>query len=63
MLLQEQFRSSSSRRRKLWSHLIDYDNDGDQDLFIAKCRGGVSTAKFNIELHRNNGNGTLPMFP
>jgi hypothetical protein len=37
---------------------IDYDNDGDQDLFIAKCRGGVSTAKFN-ELHRNNGNGTF----
>lgn len=35
---------------------IDYDNDGDQDLFIAKCRGGASTAKFN-ELHRNDGNG------
>jgi hypothetical protein len=37
---------------------IDYDNDGDQDLFISKCRGGNSTAKFN-ELHRNNGNGTF----
>lgn len=37
---------------------IDYDNDGDQDLFIAKCRGGASTAKYN-ELHRNNGNGTF----
>ncbi len=37
---------------------IDYDNDGDQDLFIAKCRGGSGTAKFN-ELHRNNGNGTF----
>lgn len=37
---------------------IDYDNDGDQDLFIAKCRGGSSTAKYN-ELHRNNGNGTF----
>lgn len=36
----------------------DYDNDGDQDLFIAKCRGGAGTAKFN-ELHRNNGNGTF----
>ena len=23
---------------------IDYDNDGDQDLFIAKCRGGGSSA-------------------
>lgn len=37
---------------------VDYDNDGDQDLFIAKCRGGSGTAKFN-ELHRNNGNGTF----
>jgi hypothetical protein len=37
---------------------IDYDNDGDQDLFIAKCRGGSGTAKYN-ELHRNNGNGTF----
>jgi hypothetical protein len=34
----------------------DYDNDGDQDLFIAKCRGGASTAKIN-ELHRNDGGG------
>jgi hypothetical protein len=37
---------------------IDYDNDGDMDLFIAKCRGGSSGAKFN-ELHRNNGDGTF----
>jgi hypothetical protein len=32
---------------------IDYDNDGDLDLFIAKC-GSVPPD----ELHRNNGNGT-----
>lgn len=37
---------------------VDYDNDGDADLFIAKCRGGGSTAKFN-ELHRNDGNGVF----
>lgn len=37
---------------------VDYDNDGDQDLFIAKCRGGSGMAKFN-ELHRNNGNGSF----
>ena len=36
---------------------VDYDNDGDMDLFIAKCRGG-SNAKYN-ELHRNNGDGTF----
>jgi len=40
------------------SNFIDYDNDGDQDLFLAKCRGGAGTAKFN-ELHRNNGDGTF----
>jgi ASPIC and UnbV/FG-GAP-like repeat/Secretion system C-terminal sorting domain len=37
---------------------VDYDNDGDQDCFIAKCRGGGSTASID-ELHRNNGNGTF----
>lgn len=37
---------------------VDYDNDGDADLFIAKCRGGGSTAKYN-ELHRNDGNGVF----
>lgn len=35
---------------------IDYDNDGDSDLFIAKCRGGDNPAAMN-ELHRNDGNG------
>ncbi|HMI08573.1 MAG TPA: CRTAC1 family protein, partial [Flavobacterium sp.] len=37
---------------------VDYDNDGDQDLFIAKCRGGNSGANIN-EMHRNNGDGTF----
>lgn len=37
---------------------VDYDNDGDSDLFIAKCRGGATTANIN-ELHRNNGDGTF----
>lgn len=37
---------------------MDYDNDGDQDLYIAKCRGGASTAKID-ELHRNDGNGVF----
>lgn len=42
------------------SILIDYDNDGDMDLFIAKCSGGGSGPGGNIdELHRNNGNATF----
>ncbi|MDO6595791.1 FG-GAP-like repeat-containing protein [Oceanihabitans sp. 2_MG-2023] len=33
---------------------IDYDNDGDMDMFIAKCRGGNITHKIN-ELWQNQG--------
>lgn len=37
---------------------VDYDNDGDQDCFIAKCRGGGSSASID-ELHQNDGNGNF----
>ncbi|MCP4910747.1 MAG: T9SS type A sorting domain-containing protein [Bacteroidetes bacterium] len=37
---------------------IDYDNDRDIDMFIAKCRGGGVQWK-NNELWRNNGDGTF----
>lgn len=36
----------------------DIDNDGLVDLFIAKCRGGASTAKLN-QMFKNNGDGTF----
>lgn len=35
------------------SIFVDYDNDGDSDLFIAKCRGSLTPANLN-ELHRND---------
>ena len=37
---------------------VDYDNDGDQDLFIAKCRGAQDPASVD-ELHRNDGDFTF----
>lgn len=37
---------------------VDYDNDGDFDMFIAKCRGDEDPAAID-ELHRNNGDGTF----
>ncbi|MCH2038912.1 MAG: CRTAC1 family protein, partial [Rickettsiales bacterium] len=36
----------------------DYDNDGDIDMFIAKCRGGNELVSLN-QMHRNNGDGTF----
>ena len=43
----------------------DYDNDGDEDLYISKCRAGASSAtdprRIN-QLFRNNGNGTYTDF-
>lgn len=38
---------------------VDYDNDGDSDLFIAKCRGGGNDPAAIDELHQNNGDGTF----
>jgi len=39
----------------------DYDNDGDQDMYLAKCRGGAPLGdpqRINL-LYKNNGNGTF----
>jgi hypothetical protein len=50
---------SSGNYGTTWS---DYDGDGDVDLYISKCRGGVvdPTDKRRInKLMRNNGNGTF----
>lgn len=37
---------------------VDYDNDNDADLFIAKCRGAGSPASID-ELHKKNANNTF----
>lgn len=39
------------------SSWVDYDNDGDFDLFIAKCGG--NEARRTDQLYRNNGDGTF----
>jgi hypothetical protein len=38
----------------------DYDNDGDTDLYMTKCRGGASWGDLQRvnHLYRNNGDGT-----
>ena len=36
---------------------VDYDNDGDQDMFIAKC-GGEEARRTN-QMHTNNGDGSF----
>ncbi len=40
---------------------IDYDNDGDMDMYMAKCRGGAPVGdpqRINL-LYTNNGNGSF----
>ncbi|MCK7591260.1 FG-GAP-like repeat-containing protein [Subsaxibacter sp. CAU 1640] len=50
---------NSGNYGSIWT---DYDNDGDQDLYISKCRLGVTNPndgrRINL-LFRNNGNGTF----
>ncbi|MBK9598965.1 MAG: VCBS repeat-containing protein [Flavobacteriales bacterium] len=46
--------SSARCLRQLWSIWVDYDGDGDMDLFVAKC--GCDPVDI---LMRNNGDGTF----
>jgi hypothetical protein len=40
---------------------VDYDNDGDQDMYLTKCRGGAEPGNENRDnaMYTNNGNGTF----
>ena len=40
---------------------VDYDNDGDSDLYITKCRGGALPGDPNRDnaMYTNNGDGTF----
>ncbi len=44
--------------QSMWT---DYDNDGDMDMYLAKCRGGApvgDSQRINL-LYKNNGDGTF----
>jgi len=44
--------------QSMWT---DYDNDGDMDMYLAKCRGGAPVGdpqRINL-LYKNNGDGTF----
>lgn len=44
--------------QSMWT---DYDNDGDMDMYLAKCRGGAPIGdpqRINL-LYKNNGDGTF----
>lgn len=48
--------STGGNYGSLWT---DYDNDGDIDLYLSKCRGGEDIDASKDELLRNNGDGTF----
>jgi hypothetical protein len=61
MTLDQNFIVTLDRPGNYASVWVDYDNDGDTDMFLTKCRGGASAGDPNRDnaMYTNNGDGTF----
>lgn len=61
MTLDQSFVVTLDRPGNYASVWVDYDNDGDTDMYLTKCRGGASAGDPNRDnaMYTNNGDGTF----
>ncbi|MEP2935831.1 MAG: FG-GAP-like repeat-containing protein [Gilvibacter sp.] len=61
MTLDQTFIVTLDRPGNYASVWVDYDNDGDTDMYLTKCRGGASAGDVNRDnaMYTNNGDGTF----
>ncbi len=61
MVLDQTFMVTLDRPGNYAAVWVDYDNDGDNDMYLTKCRGGASPGDPNRDnaMYTNNGDGTF----